>query len=122
MPEQPRILIVDDHPFNIELLEELLEDDYHVKTAVSGEEALSLAAHFVPDLILLDIMMPGMDGYETCRLIRATPTLCHTKIIMVSAKAMAEERAQGLEAGADDYITKPFEHSEFREKVRLSLQ
>ena len=121
MSEQSRILIVDDHPINVDLLQELLEDDYQLATAASGEEALSRAADFGPNLILLDIMMPGMDGYETCRRIRATPALSHTKIIMVSAKALSEERQQGFEAGADDYITKPFENPELVNKVRLTL-
>lgn len=77
-----RILLVDDHPDNLEILEDVLGDDYEIATAASGEEALALAQTFRPALILLDIMMPGIDGYETCRRLRATPSLRHTKIMM----------------------------------------
>lgn len=87
-----RILIVDDHPDNLEILEDVLGDDYEIATAACGEEALELAETFRPALILLDIMMPGIDGYETCRRLRATPSLRHTKIMMISAKAMVTER------------------------------
>ena len=121
MGKEHRILIVDDHPINILLMEELLNDDYEVATATSGEEATTLAADFVPDLILLDIMMPGIDGYETCRRLRSTPVLGTTKIIFVSAKSGPEELAQGYAAGADDYITKPFENSNLVRKVNDSF-
>ncbi|ETW98022.1 MAG: hypothetical protein ETSY2_43500, partial [Candidatus Entotheonella gemina] len=117
-----RILIVDDHPDNLEILEDVLGDDYEISTAASGEEALELAETFRPALILLDIMMPGIDGYETCRRLRATPSLRHTKIMMISAKAMVTERLQGYEAGADDYMTKPFDLEELREKVQVYLR
>ncbi len=117
-----RILLVDDHPDNLEILEDVLGDDYETATAASGEEALILAETFRPALILLDIMMPGIDGYETCRRLRATPSLRHTKIMMVSAKAMVTERLQGYEAGADDYMTKPFDLEELREKVQVYLR
>lgn len=117
-----RILLVDDHPDNLEILEDVLGDDYEIATASSGEDALALAKTFRPALILLDIMMPGIDGYETCRRLRATPSLRHTKIMMVSAKAMVSERLQGYEAGADDYMTKPFDLEELREKVQVYLR
>ncbi|MDH3602969.1 MAG: response regulator [Candidatus Tectomicrobia bacterium] len=122
MQEQKRILIVDDYPMNIEIMEIALAKDYQLAMASSGEDALATATDFQPDLILLDVMMPGMDGYETCRRMRATPALCQIKIVMVSAKAMAEERAQGFEAGADDYITKPFAKKELLAKVYDYLQ
>jgi two-component system, sensor histidine kinase and response regulator len=117
-----RILIVDDHPINIAILEELLGDTYELAVATSGEEALSIAVEFHPALILLDIMMPGINGYETCRRLRAIPALCTCKIIMVSAKAMVSERLHGYEAGADDYVTKPFDAEEFLAKVRVYLR
>jgi two-component system sensor histidine kinase/response regulator len=122
MPHRDRILIVDDNPTNVVILEEMLDDKYQLATAASGEEALAIVSDFRPDLILLDLMMPGIDGYETCRRIRASPALCHTKIIMVSAKAMVEERLQGYEAGADDYVVKPFEVEELLAKVRVYLR
>ena len=106
MQGQNTILIVDDNPNNVFILEELLGEDYQLATASSGEEALSLVQEYVPALILLDIMMPGINGYETCRRIRALPPLRHMKIIMVSANGMLSERLQGYAAGADDYIMK----------------
>lgn len=122
MPHHERILIVDDHPTNVILLEDILGDEYQLATATSGEQALTIAADFRPDLVLMDIMMPGLDGYETCRRMRAHPTVGHAKIILVSAKAMLSERLQGYEAGADDYITKPFDEDELLAKVRVYLR
>lgn len=120
--EQPHILIVDDHPNNIEILEAFLEDDYQLTAATSGEEALELVRAFTPDLVLLDVMMPGLGGYATCREMRARTALNHTKIIFVSAKVLPEEQAQGYAAGADDYITKPFDGAHVMERVRFSLR
>jgi signal transduction histidine kinase len=117
-----RILIVDDHPVNIAVFEELLADTYPLTIATSGEAALDLAVEVAPALILLDVMMPGIDGYETCRRLRALPMLHAPKIIMVSAKAMVAERLRGYEAGADDYVTKPFDAQELLAKVRVYLQ
>ena len=116
-----RILIVDDHPYNVEILEELFGIEHHLAIAVSGEEALTLTPEFCPDLILLDIMMPGIGGFETCRQIRANPDLSHIKIIMVSAKARESDIELGFQAGADDYVTKPFIFDEIRAKVRYYL-
>lgn len=117
-----KILIVDDNLTNIEILQEYLETDYELAVAASGVEALRQAQAFQPALILLDIMMPDIDGYEVCRRLRAHPRLRHAKIIMVSAKAMLTERLQGYEAGADDYITKPFDEEELLAKVRVYLR
>jgi len=122
MLRNTRILIVDDHPTNIAILEEILGKYYTLKTATCGEEALAIALDFKPALILLDIMMPGIGGYETCRQIRAHPALYHSKIIMVSARALVAERLQGYEAGADDYITKPFDEEELVAKVRVHMR
>lgn len=122
MPNQNRILIVDDNPINIDILEEMFEDEYQLAIASSGEEALNVAEHFNPDLVLLDVMMPGIDGYETCLKFRSHPTLQYTKIIMVSAKALLTERMQGYEAGADDYVTKPFDREELLAKVQVYLR
>ncbi|PON14647.1 hypothetical protein C2W62_27940 [Candidatus Entotheonella serta] len=117
-----RILIVDDNPSNIFVLEEMLRDSYHVETAESGEEALDIAVDFLPDLVLLDIMMPGIDGYETCRRMRENPIFSGMKIVMVSAKAMKAERLQGYEVGADDYVTKPFDDDELLAKVQVYVR
>src|SRR5438128_6009709 len=122
MRHNGKILIVDDNATNIAILEELLSDHYKLHSARSGEEALAALEEFRPDLILLDIMMPGIDGYETCRRIRANPARKNVKVIMVSAKAMVSERLKGYEAGADDYITKPFEEDELLAKVQVYLR
>jgi CheY-like chemotaxis protein len=122
MQGQDKVLIVDDDPFNISILQELLEDEYELAIAESGEDALIQAEKFRPDLILLDIMMPGMDGYDTCRRLRANTKLRYSKIVLVSAKAMLAERLKGYEAGADDYVTKPFDHAELLAKVKVFLR
>ena len=122
MQRQEKILAVDDDPNNVAILEELLEDDYDLKVVTSDEQALEIAREFQPDIVLVDIMMPGMNGYQVCRRLREDATLMHTKIIMVSARAMVSERLKGYEAGADDYITKPFDGDEFLAKVRVYLR
>jgi signal transduction histidine kinase len=122
MVYRSRILIVDDDFVNVVILEEILGGNHLLKTAASGEQALAIAVDFHPDLVLLDIMMPGINGYETCRRMRATPAVRHTKIIMVSAAEMVEERLRGYEAGADDYVTKPFDPEELLAKVRVYLR
>lgn len=122
MRKQDKILAIDDHPTNISILENLLGEKYNLKTATTGEKALEIAVDFQPDIILLDIMMPGMNGYEVCRQMRASPSLRHVKIIMVSAKAMTSERLKGYESGADDYIITPFDGDELLAKVRVYLR
>jgi two-component system, sensor histidine kinase and response regulator len=122
LPYHTRILIVDDQPTVIAVLQKILGDQYVVQTATTGEAALAIAADFAPALILLDIRMPGIDGYERCRQLRAHPMLRHTKIIMVSAAASVSERLRGHEVGADDYLTKPFDEEELLAKVRVYLR
>ncbi|MGE3536680.1 MAG: response regulator [Candidatus Tectimicrobiota bacterium] len=122
MQQQSRILLVDDSRTNLAILQEILGDHYTLQTAKCGEDALALAPDFQPDLVLLDIMMPGIGGYETCRRLRLHPTLRHTRIILVSARAMISERLEGYEAGADDYITKPFDDEELLAKIRVYLR
>ena len=122
MKQKHKILVVDDNEMNLTILEEILESDYTVRTCRSGEEALGVLSDFQPEIVLLDIMMPGIDGYEVCRRIRQEKKLAHTKVIMVSAKAMVGERLQGYEVGADDYVTKPFNDDELLSKVRVFLR
>jgi len=106
--ERPTVLVVDDTPDNLSLMSGLLKDDYKVKVASSGEKALKIAASDTPpDLILLDIMMPGMDGYEVCRQLKADPATRHIPVIFLTAKSEVEDEKMGLELGAVDYITKP---------------
>ncbi|MCP4676409.1 MAG: hybrid sensor histidine kinase/response regulator [Deltaproteobacteria bacterium] len=122
MSSRHKILIVDDDERNIRVLKRILDGDSIISSARSGEEALALITQFHPDLILLDIIMPGMDGYETCRRIRSDNRLSLIKIILVSGQGMVEERLKGYEAGADDYITKPFNNEELKAKVRVFLR
>jgi len=117
-----KILIVDDVPTNILILKKILQDKYILATADSGEEALKIIPQFRPDIILLDIMMPGIDGYEVCRKIREEKRYRFIKIIMVSAKTMVDDRLKGYEVGADDYITKPFDRKELEAKVLVFSQ
>jgi DNA-binding response OmpR family regulator len=86
-----------------------LLNDFEVIMAANGPDALKLAERLHPNLVLLDVKLPGMDGYEICRALRSMVDLSQTRIIMVTAKAMPSERARGLEAGADAYLTKPFD-------------
>ena len=122
MPLRPKILAVDDEPTNLAVVEELLGDEYDVTTLSDGRAALDIARRLKPALVLLDIMMPVVNGYELCRMLRAERTLRHIKVILVSGNAKIEERVRGFEAGADDYIVKPFSPDEFRAKVRVFLR
>ncbi len=117
-----KILAVDDDRLNIAMINEILGEDYDLLTARSGEEGLEAASRFRPDLILLDVMMPGIDGFETCRQIRSNPDLKDVKVILVSAKTLTKERLKGYEVGADDYVTKPFDTDELLAKVRVFLR
>ena len=119
---KPKILIVDDAPMNLRILEELLADDYELVLATSGEECLQRVRDSCPDILLLDIMMPGLDGYETCRRIKSSPLGKFTTVILMSAKAMTAERLRGYEVGADDYVVKPFDHEEMLAKLRIHLR
>ncbi len=106
--ERQTVLIVDDTPDNIMLLSRLLKDKYHTKVATNGSTALQIA-HATPDLdlILLDVMMPGVDGYETCRQLKADPRTANIPVIFLTAKSQIEDEAMGLTMGAVDYLTKP---------------
>jgi putative two-component system response regulator len=109
MRPNKKVLVVDDNPVNLGILEEMLSGDYHLSFARSGEEAVRTANRIRPAVILLDVMMPGMDGLETCYRLRQSVHLGETAIVMVSAKALPSEQAAGMEAGANDYLTKPFD-------------
>lgn len=119
---RPIILVVDDLPDNIDVLSGILRDSYKVKAAVDGERALRIAgAQPYPDLILLDVMMPGMNGYEVCRLLKADPRLAPIPVIFVTAMGEVEDERQGFEAGAVDYITKPVSPPVVRARVKTHL-
>lgn len=122
MEGKRRILAVDDSRVNLRLIRRTLGDAFECAEASSGEEALELASRFHPDLVLLDIVMPGIDGHETCRRIRRDSDLQHVMIIMVSSRADVEERLRAYQAGADDYLIKPFEAQELLAKIGVFLR
>ena len=123
MMSLPCILLVDDEPTARAVLGAMLADErYHLAAAECGEQALALAEQLQPDLILLDIMMPDMDGYAVCRRLRATPALGEIPIVMLTALDDAASRLVGIEAGADDFLSKPVERTELRARVATILR
>ena len=118
-----RILAVDDIATNLRLLEAKLQAEYYeVLLASSGPEALSIAFTQLPDVILLDVMMPGMDGYEVCRALKADPRTQHIPVVMVTALTDTVERVRGLEAGADDFLSKPVDNATLFARLRALLR
>jgi DNA-binding response OmpR family regulator len=120
-----KLLIADDNVENLELLVKVLQrfraSGLDILTATDGAEAYAVIQKEKPDLVLLDLMMPGMDGYEICRQVKANPETEHTYIIMVSAKTQAEDRRRAAQAGADEYVTKPFDIAHVLDRVRAVL-
>jgi two-component system sensor histidine kinase/response regulator len=116
---RPSLLLVDDTPANIEILVELLKDDYDLTVATRGAQALQICAKATHlDLVLLDVMMPEMDGYEVCRTLRAAPATHDLPIIFLTTKNDVADLVHGFELGANDYVSKPFHPSELRARVR----
>jgi len=123
MNNTPQILIVDDTPRNISLLSRLLQrDGFCVLTAENGIKGYEMAVSQQPDLILLDIMMPGTDGYEVCRILKENEITSDIPVIFVTAKAETADKVKGLSIGGVDYITKPFQHAETMARVRNHLK
>ena len=121
MPKE--ILIVDDEPDIVVPVQFLMEQQgYHVMTANRGEDALDLICQYKPDLVLLDIMLPGIDGYEVCEIVRLNPDYRDVKIVFFTAKGRETEIAKGLALGADAYITKPYSNAELVAKVKELLE
>ena len=116
------LLVVDDVPENLLLMSELLRPHYHLRVASGGEKALQIARRSPPDLILLDVMMPDMDGYEVCRRLKEDPSTSDTPILFLTAKDQAEDESHGLELGATDYLGKPFEPTVLLARVRSQLR
>src|SRR6516225_2825405 len=118
-----RILVVDDSELNVKLLVEWLEQEsYVVSTAADGFEALAKIEAERPDIVLLDVMMPGLDGFETCQRIKADPAIAHIPVVIVTALDDVDDLVKGFEAGADDFLIRPINGLELIARVRSQLQ
>jgi len=118
-----KILIVDDEPPIVTALQFLLtQKGYQVMVAYDGEEAIESIMKFSPDLVLLDIMLPGIDGYEVCEIVRLNPEWRNIRIIFLTAKGRQEDIAKGLVLGADAYVTKPFANAQILAKIEEVLE
>ena len=122
MSGMQKVLVADDDAINRQVLGELLKPEYTVLLAKNGEQALDLAARHAPDLILLDVLMPDMDGYEVLRRLRGDPQTEHISVIFISGLDRPEDEANGLNLGASDYIAKPFNATVVTARVALHLQ
>jgi len=122
-PRDVRILVVDDTTANLDIMVQLLEPEgYNLAIATDGEKAIKVARHFRPDLILLDVMMPGMDGFDTCTAMQADPDLRNIPILFVTARKEPAAIEQGFRCGGRDYITKPFQHAEVMARIRTHIR
>jgi two-component system, OmpR family, alkaline phosphatase synthesis response regulator PhoP len=122
-PAKPRILIADDHPQGVELLEAYLDKaDYEICTAADGEETLARVRDWQPDLILLDIMMPKISGFEVCKRLRADATTSNIAILMITALDQPSDIERALDVRADDFVTKPINKTELLVRVRALLK
>ena len=117
-----KILSVDDEPINQAIVEELFGEYFEVTLASSGEECLKKIDNIKPELILLDVSMPGIDGYQTCRELKTDESTRHIPVFFVSARSTLEDKIKGFEAGGYDYITKPFNHSELKVKIDHTIK
>lgn len=122
MSQKAKVLIVDDEPFNLDVLQQELEDlDYNILTASNGRDALKTITSQQPDIILLDLMMPGIDGFEVLSEIKKDNELRNIPVIIVSAANDSKSVVKGIKQGADDYITKPIDADHLKKKLREYL-
>jgi two-component system, OmpR family, alkaline phosphatase synthesis response regulator PhoP len=122
-PDAPKIVIADDNDQNVELLEAYLSDfDCEIRTAHDGEETLQVVEEFAPDLLLLDVMMPRLSGFEVCKKIRANPDSKELLILMITALNEAADFERGVQAGTDDFLTKPVNKVELLCRIRSLLR
>ncbi|NKB69260.1 MAG: response regulator [Candidatus Latescibacteria bacterium] len=123
MVERPKILIVDDEPFNVDYLEQEMEDlGYATVSASNGQEALDQVAREAPDLILLDVMMPVMDGFTACRILKEDEETRLIPVLIMTALDAIDDRIKGIEAGADDFLTKPVDERELAARIQTTLR
>ena len=122
MAKLETILVVDDNPDNVEILSVFLESrGYRIVSAADGKSALGKLGEVQPALVLLDVMMPGMDGWQVCRTIKAHPEFGSIRVVMVTAKGGFDDKFEGMRSGADDYIVKPVDLAELARKVERNL-
>lgn len=120
--KKKRILVVDDEPHIVKLVSlSLGKKKYDILSAYSGQEALRHIKGAPPDLVVLDIMMPGINGYEMCQALRENASTKHVPIIILSAKSQMEDKLHAIDVGADDYLCKPFDPAELARRIRLNL-
>lgn len=122
MSQERRVLIVDDCDMNRRIVRKILEADYELQEATDGEEALRAVLEFEPDIVLMDVMMPRMNGYECCRRIKMGPCGEFTQVILLTGRASNDDILTGYQAQADDYLVKPFHHDELVSKVRVQFR
>jgi PleD family two-component response regulator len=120
--KKPLLLLVDDVAENLQLLAQHLTDEYELAFAMNGAQALTMANELTPALILLDVMMPELDGYETCRRLKLNPALRAIPVIFLTAKVETDAVVQGFAAGGVDYVVKPFRAAELRARVRTHVE
>lgn len=122
MEKRTKILVVDDNRDNVEILRAFLESrGYSIAVAEDGKTALGMLEEVDPALVLLDVMMPGMDGWQVCRTIKNHPDFGDIRVMMVTAKGGFEDKYEGMRSGADDYVVKPIDLKELEEKVKRNL-
>ncbi|MBW3010971.1 response regulator [Candidatus Woesearchaeota archaeon] len=119
---KPTILVVDDEPHIVNLIKLSLQEDFNVITANSGHEAIQRASETKPDLITMDVMMPGMSGFDTVKELKKHPDTADIPIVFLSAKDKMNDMYAGMKVGGDDYITKPFEPDELNERLKATLK
>ena len=123
IPSRPRILCVDDEPMNLKVLEKMLvSSGYEAVKAEDGAAALTVIAENSVELVLLDVMMPKLDGFEVCRRIKGDERLRNIPVVMITALSAKEDRIRGIEAGAEDFISKPFDHGEVLARIKMLLK
>ena len=121
--EKQKVLVIDDEENIIEFIKlGLRYENFHVESSPDGEQGVTMAQRINPDVIILDVMMPGIDGLEVCRRLRANPTTQDIPVLMLTAKDEVRDRIAGLRTGADDYLTKPFDFDELLERIRAILR